>query len=62
MVTIKVDAKGRGIISGKLHSHFVEVLGGCVYDGIWVGEDSSIPNVRGIRKDFLDAMKNIRPP
>ena len=62
MVTIKVDAEGKGVISAKLHSHFVEVLGGCVYDGIWVGEDSSIPNVRGIRKDFLDAMKNIRPP
>ena len=39
------------------HSVFAEVLGECVYDGIWVGKESKIPNVDGIRKDFIDGCK-----
>ena len=51
-----------GTIAPELHGHFVEHLGGVVYDGIWVGEDSKIPNVDGIRKALVDELKKIKPP
>src|SRR5262245_19208792 len=50
-----------GKISPEIYGHFVEHLGGVVYDGIWVGEDSNIPNVNGIRKELVDHMKRISP-
>lgn len=50
-----------GKIHKDLYSHFVEHLGGVVYDGIWVGEKSKIPNYNGIRKDIVDALKKINP-
>ena len=50
-----------GKISPDIYGHFVEHLGGVVYDGIWVGEDSKIPNVNGIRKELVDHMKRISP-
>jgi alpha-N-arabinofuranosidase len=34
-----------GQISPNIYGHFVEHLGGVVYDGIWVGEDSKVPNI-----------------
>src|SRR5581483_3503242 len=49
-----------GQISPNIYSHFVEHLGGVVYDGIWVGEDSRVPNVGGIRKELVDHMRRIR--
>ncbi len=49
-------------ISRYIYSHFSEHLGHCIYGGIWVGENSKIPNVRGIRKDVVDAMKHIKAP
>jgi alpha-L-arabinofuranosidase len=54
--------EGGGTISRHLYGHFAEHLGGCIYDGIWVGEDSSIPNVRGLRKDIVDALHNLDIP
>lgn len=51
-----------GRISKELHSHFIEFLGGCIYDGLWVGEDSEIPNYDGLRKDAVDALKRLEPP
>lgn len=50
-----------GTIAPEIYGHFVEHLGGVVYDGIWVGEDSRIPNVGGIRKALVDAMRRIKP-
>jgi alpha-L-arabinofuranosidase len=50
-----------GTIAPELYGHFVEHLGGVVYDGIWVGEDSKIPNVRGLRKQLIDALARIQP-
>ena len=49
-------------ISRHIYGHFAEHLGHCIYDGMWVGEDSSIPNVRGIRTDIVDAFRRIRIP
>jgi alpha-N-arabinofuranosidase len=52
----------RGAISRHLYGHFAEHLGRCIYDGIWVGEDSTIPNARGIRTDVVEALRKIRIP
>src|SRR2546426_6436759 len=49
-------------ISPQLYGHFIEHLGGVIYDGVWVGRDSKIPNVDGIRKQFVDDMKRIGAP
>ena len=51
-----------GTIAPDLYGHFVEHLGGVVYDGIWVGEKSPIPNVSGVRKSLVDALAKIKPP
>jgi alpha-N-arabinofuranosidase len=50
-----------GTISPNIYGHFCEHLGGLVYDGVWVGEGSKIPNVNGIRKELVDEMRKIRP-
>jgi alpha-N-arabinofuranosidase len=51
-----------GIISPEIYGHFTENLGGVVYDGIWVGPDSKIPNTHGIRKALTDALQKIKSP
>jgi alpha-L-arabinofuranosidase len=51
-----------GVISPNIYGHFTEHLGGCIYDGIWVGENSRVPNVGGIRKALVDALKRLKPP
>lgn len=46
-------------VTADLYGHFVEHLGGVVYDGIWVGEDSKIPNVGGLRRSLIEAMRRL---
>lgn len=58
-ITIK-DKQGK--INPELHGQFIEYLGSNIYDGIWVGKDSDIPNYNGLRKDVVDALKKISPP
>jgi alpha-L-arabinofuranosidase len=53
---------GKYIINKNIYGHFAEHLGGCIYGGIWVGEDSHIPNTRGIRNDVVNALKEINVP
>ena len=50
-----------GTIAPEVYGHFVEHLGGVVYDGIWVGEESGIPNIGGIRRSIFEALRPIRP-
>lgn len=50
------------IISRYIYSHFSEHLGHCIYGGIFVGKDSKIPNVNGIRTDVVEAMQHINLP
>jgi alpha-N-arabinofuranosidase len=50
------------VISPHIFGHFIEHLGGVIYDGVWVGRNSSTPNVDGIRKQFVDDMKRIGAP
>ena len=49
-------------INPDIYGHFAEHLGGVVYDGIWVGEKSRVPNIGGIRTALVDALKRIKPP
>jgi alpha-L-arabinofuranosidase len=51
-----------GIISPNIYGHFAENLSGVIYDGIWVGSNSKVPNVDGIRKELIDEMRKIKPP
>ncbi|MBK8947156.1 MAG: alpha-N-arabinofuranosidase [Ignavibacteriae bacterium] len=53
---------GKVKIDKNIYGHFAEHLGNCIYEGFWVGEKSSIPNIRGLRKDVIDALKEINPP
>ena len=43
-------------ISRHIYGHFAEHLGEGIYGGIWVGEDSDIPNTNGYRTDVLEAV------
>src|SRR5436305_1564661 len=49
-------------ISPQIYGHFIEHLGGVIYDGIWVGRNSKIANIDGIRKQFVDDMRRIGAP
>jgi alpha-N-arabinofuranosidase len=49
-------------IAPEIYGQFAEHLGSCIYGGVWVGEDSAIPNVRGIRTDVVEALRAIRVP
>lgn len=50
-----------GTISPLIHGHFIEHLGGVIYDGVWVGEGSKVPNIGGVRKALVEAMREISP-
>jgi alpha-L-arabinofuranosidase len=51
-----------GTISPSVYGHFTELLGAVVYDGIWVGENSKIPNTGGIRKTVIEKLRQIKAP
>lgn len=50
------------VINRNIYGHFSEHLGHCIYEGIFVGKDSAIPNINGIRTDVVEAMKKINLP
>src|SRR5690554_7363699 len=60
-LVIEADREGN-TINRHIYGHFSEHLGRCIYGGYWVGEDSSIPNTRGIRNDIVDALKEVEIP
>jgi len=51
-----------GVISPNLFGQFTEHIGGVIYDGIWVGEGSKIPNRFGIRSELIDKLSQIKVP
>ena len=55
-------AKKQSKINKEIYGHFSEHLGRCIYEGIYVGEDSPIPNKNGMRTDVVEALKNIKIP
>jgi len=59
-IIINVD-RGKETISKFIYGHFAEHLGHGIYGGIYVGENSAIPNTRGIRNDVVEALKEINP-
>jgi len=62
-IELSIDASRTGAkIDRNLFGQFAEHLGHGIYDGIWVGPDSSIPNTRGIRNDVVAALKAIKVP
>lgn len=58
---INVDVP-KGHINKNIYGHFSEHLGRCIYGGIYVGEDSDIPNIEGMRLDVIEALRRMRIP
>ena len=50
------------VISKDIYGHFSEHLGRCIYEGLWVGLNSKIPNTFGIRNDVLFALREMKIP
>ncbi|MFG6150301.1 alpha-N-arabinofuranosidase [Halobacillus sp. B23F22_1] len=51
-----------GTINKNIYGHFAEHLGRGIYEGIWVGENSSIPNTEGIRNDVIGSLNKLNIP
>lgn len=60
-VTIEAGKPG-ATINRQIFGQFAEHLGTGIYGGVWVGPDSAIPNVRGIRTDVVEALRAIKVP
>jgi alpha-N-arabinofuranosidase len=62
-VALSIDPSKTGAkIDRNIFGQFAEHLGHGVYEGVWVGPDSSIQNTRGIRNDVVNALKAIKVP
>ena len=61
-ITVLLDEPPIGVIRPQLYGQFAEHLGACVDGGLWVGEDSPVPNLGGLRSDVLEALRNLRVP
>lgn len=62
-VSLTIDAKSEGaVLHANVFGQFAEHLGTGIYDGIWVGPQSKIPNTRGIRNDVVAALKPLKIP
>ncbi|MCD7885222.1 MAG: alpha-N-arabinofuranosidase [Lachnospiraceae bacterium] len=63
MAKLKINADHvLGKINKEIYGHFSEHLGRCIYEGLYVGEDSQIENVNGMRTDVIEALKEIQVP
>ena len=63
MVKLTINANQKlSKIEKELYGQFSEHLGRCIYEGIYVGENSDIPNENGMRKDLVNALKEIGVP
>lgn len=51
-----------GTIAPELYGQFSEHIGGVFYDGLWVGRDSAVPNLRGFRRDAVEKLRALRVP
>lgn len=60
-IAIRTDQPGAKI-DKNIYGQFAEHLGRGIYEGIWVGPESSIPNTRGFRKDVIAALKDLKVP
>lgn len=63
MATLYINERNKkGHINPEIYGHFSEHLGRCIYEGLYVGEDSDIPNVNGMRQDVVAALKEMQIP
>lgn len=60
-VTLRADAPTQ-TINKNIYGHFAEHLGNCIYGGFYVGDSSAIPNVKGVRKDIISALRTLKVP
>jgi alpha-N-arabinofuranosidase len=60
-VVIRTDEE-IGVVRPEFHGHFAEHLGSCVYGGLWVGLNSSVPNINGYRKAAVEYLKELGIP
>ena len=61
ILTLKTEQTGP-VINRNIFGQFAEMLGEGIYGGVWVGPDSKIPNVRGIRSDVVQALRALKVP
>jgi alpha-L-arabinofuranosidase len=58
-----IDSRAEGVrINPEIYGQFAEHLGTGIDGGIWVGEDSPIPNIRGFRRDVVEALRRLKVP
>lgn len=63
MAKLYINEKNKkGHINSEIYGHFSEHLGRCIYEGLYVGEDSDIPNTNGMRNDVVAALKEMQIP
>ena len=63
MAVLHINEKEKkGHINAEIYGHFSEHLGRCIYEGLYVGENSDIPNVNGMRTDVVEALKEMQIP
>lgn len=63
MAKLYINEKNKkGHINSEIYGHFSEHLGRCIYEGLYVGEDSDIPNTNGMRNDVVAALKEMEIP
>lgn len=61
VVAINTERPGP-VIDRNIYGHFAEHLGRGIFDGIWVGPDSRMPNIKGYRRDVVEALRHLRVP
>ena len=57
-----IEKNKKGHINAEIYGNFSEHLGRCIYEGIYVGENSEIPNTNGMRNDVVAALREIKLP
>lgn len=61
--SFRIDVESSGpVVNKNIYGHFAEHLGRGIYEGLWVGEDSPIPNTRGLRNDVVAALRELNLP
>src|SRR6187455_3366576 len=60
-ITVRADKPG-SVIDPAIYGQFAEHLGRLIYEGIWVGENSAIPNTNGYRNDVIAALRELGVP
>ncbi|HEY0865932.1 MAG TPA: alpha-N-arabinofuranosidase [Fimbriimonas sp.] len=62
-ISIRIRPSENGsVVNPNVYGHFAEHLGRGIYEGLWVGEDSLIPNTRGLRNDVVAALRELNIP